>query len=387
MRIKKTGVTIFIFCIQLVSFTGKGQDSAIIDFLVKRIASQQVQQDNYFLAGIYPSYISKSDKFSTKKKDNNIFFNCLIAYTLNDARPFVSKESKLLIDSMLDRSRPLFARFKNKKRDTYNFWRTDSAFDFPFPTVFNLYSKDVTLPDDMDCTVLSLLALHANDSTAGVVHNQLQRFVNSERTKVRSLISAYDTLPAYSTWLGIKFPVVFDISVLCNVLSFVQAYDLPWTKADSASLEAIVTTIQNDYHISKPVYASPVYPTTSLILYHIARLMKVKEIPALEAFKVKLVTDAGRELSRSNNLMEKIILSSAILKWGYRPPELLLPALDKIGKKIERNDFTFFIANLPSYFKDFLKIAATKKHLGFYNYYCPAFNDALMLEYLVSKSK
>ena len=124
---------------------------------------------------------------------------------------------------MLNNARPLYAKFKNKRRDTYNFWRTDSAFDLPFPTVFNLFSKDVTLPDDMDCTALSLLALRASDSTAKVIHTLMQGFINNRANRVRSIISLFDTLPAYSTWFGVKFPVVFDVSVLCNVLAFVQS--------------------------------------------------------------------------------------------------------------------------------------------------------------------
>ena len=44
---------------------------------------------------------------------------------------------------------------------------------------------------------------------------------------------------AYSTWFGKKFPVVFDVSVLCNVLSFIQQNNLQWTKADSASLKQL----------------------------------------------------------------------------------------------------------------------------------------------------
>jgi hypothetical protein len=387
MRIKKTSIIIFLFYFQAVPFVCKGQDSSIINFLIKRISIQQVRQDPYFFRGIYPSYISKRNNFSTKKKDNNIFFNSLIAYTLNDIKPFVSKQNSLLIDTLFNNARPLYARFKNKRRDTYNFWRTDSTFDFPFPTVFNFFSKDVTLPDDMDCTALSLLALGADDSTAKVIHTLMQGFINSRSKKVRSVISLYDPLAAYSTWFGIKFPVVFDMSVLCNVLAFVQVYDLPWTKADSASLEVIVKTIQNDYHISKPVYASPVYPKTSLILYHIARLMKIKKITALEALKIKLVSDAAKELSYTDNLMEKIILSNSILKWGYTPPDLVLPAINEIEKSVEQNNFSFFVANLPSYFKDILKLIATKEHLGFYNYYCPAYNDALLLEYLILKTK
>ncbi|MEO8765473.1 MAG: hypothetical protein ABI416_14340 [Ginsengibacter sp.] len=363
------------------------QDRLLENFLLKRIACQQVREDPYFFKGIYPSYFSKHDCFSTKKRDNNIFFNSLIAYTLNEIKTFVGKEDSLLIMAMMNNARSVYSKFKNKKRDTYNFWRTDSAFDFPFPTVFNLFSKNVTLPDDLDCTVLSLLALDSNDSTAKAVHTLMQRFTNTRTKRVRSVIKAYDTLNAYSTWFGIKFPVVFDVSVLCNILTFVQAYNLPWTKADSASLEVIVKTIQNNYHINKAVYASPVYPKTSVILYHIARLMKIKKIPSLENLKVKLVTDAANELTHTDNFIEKIVLSNAIFKWGYKPPELDIPAPHEIKKTIEQNNFSFFIANLPSYFKDFLKLVATNEHLGFYNYYCPAYNDALLLEYLVLSRK
>ena len=384
MRIKIV-IIIFIVCFGAAAHT-KAQDSIAIDFLIKRIAEQQVRHDPYFLAGMYPSYITRKNKFSTKKPDNNIFFNSLVAYTLKDIKSLLSRKNHSLIDSTLDNARPLFAKFKNKKRNTYNFWRTDSSFAFPFPTIFNLFSTDVTLPDDMDDTVLSLLALDVDDSTAEAIHTLLQRFTNSKSNKVRSVIPLYDTFPAYSTWLGIKFPVVFDVSVLCNVLAFVQAYNLPWQKADSASLDVIVETIKMDLHISKPVYASPSYPGTSIILYHLARLMKIKKIPALEALKIKLVEDAARELLHSDNLVEKIILSSSILKWGYIPPALPTPSINEIEKEIEQNNFPFFIANLPSYFKDFFKTVATQKHIGFYNYYCPAFNDALLLEYLVLKA-
>src|SRR6187551_3717980 len=115
MRIK-TVIIIFIVCFGAAAH-GKGQDSIAIDFLIKRIAEQQVSHDPYFLAGMYPSYITRKNKFSTKKPDNNIFFNSLLAYTLKDIRPFVSRKNGFLIDSTLDSARPLFAKFKNKKRN------------------------------------------------------------------------------------------------------------------------------------------------------------------------------------------------------------------------------------------------------------------------------
>jgi hypothetical protein len=386
MTIRKVRFILLVCLFHTTTYLCNAQDSLLIDLLIKRIAAQQVQSDDFFLTGIFPSYISKTENFNNRKKDNNIFFNGLIAYTLNDIKPFVSKHHQQLIDSILKHAKPLFQKFKNTKdRNTYNFWRTDSAYDYPYSGLLKPFAKNISLPDDMDDTVLSLLALNANDSTANAVHALMQQFVNSDTNKVRSLIKEYDGLQAYSTWFGKKFPVVFDVSVLCNVLAFVQTYNLPWTKADSASLEVIIKTIENNYHFSKAVYASPYYPKASLILYHVARLMHIKPITELEALKIKIISDAAKELAQTTNVLEKIILSSTILKLGYEPSSININR-DDIEKQIEQNDFCFFTGNISSYFKDFSKAFATANNIGFFYHYCPAYNDALLLEYLVLKN-
>jgi len=384
----KKYILIFLTAFTILSLQCVAQDSLLINYLLKRIAARQIKQDDYFLPGIFPSYISSKEIFSDRKKDNNIFFNGLIAYTLNDIRPHVNEQNRLIIDSILAGAKPLFAKFKNRKgRDTYNFWRTDTAYDYPYASFIKFFGKKTTLPDDMDDTVLSLLALDAGDSAASSTHTLMQRYVNSDTNKVRSVINAYNNLPAYSTWFGKKFPVVFDVCVLCNILSFVQLYDLPWTKADSASLDVIVKTIENNYHISQPVYASPYYAKTSIILYHVARLMSIKKIPQLEELKMKLITDAANEFAHSDNLIEGTILSSAILKWGYIPPSFALPAIADIESRIEKSDFCFFVGNIPSYFHDMFRKYATGKNIGLFYHYCPAWNDVLLLEYLVLRNK
>jgi hypothetical protein len=370
----------------LLSTASRANDSALVHYLLERISSQQVTRDDYFLRGIFPSYIAGRERFSDHKEDNNIFFNGLIDYTLKEIKPLVNAQDRLLIDSILAASKSLYSKFKNRKgRNTYNFWRTDSAQAYPYAGFLKFVDKKITLPDDMDDTILSLFALGADDSTAEQVHQLMQFFTSSDTNMVRSVIKAFDGLPAYSTWFGRRFPVVFDASVLCNVLSFVQRYDLQWTKADSASLEVIVKTVQNNYHITEPIYASPYYGKTSIILYHIARLMSIKEIPQLEALKTKLITDAVNQLSRSHNALEKIILSTAILKWGYDPPLAGCPAIADIQTTIEKNDFAFFIGNVPSYFHDLFRKFATSRDMGLFYHYCPAWNDVLLLEYVLLK--
>jgi hypothetical protein len=387
MRIKFFILLIVIIVCASVN-TSLAQDSALTHYLLKRISEQQIKSDDYFLAGIYPSYITNKEKFSDRKKDNNIFFNGLVDYTLKEIKPLTSDADQLIIDSILSNSRLLYPKFKNQKaRNSYNFWRTDTTHQYPYASFLKLFGKKITLPDDMDDTVLSLLALDADDSTAEQVHQLMQFFVNADTNKVRSVIKDYDSFPAYSTWFGKKFPVVFDVCVLCNILTFVQKYNLQWTKADSAGLNVIVKTIENNYHITEPIYASPYYGKTSIILYHIARLMSVKEISELEALKTKLITDAANELSHSDNTIEKIILSITILKLGYTPPVIGSISATDVENRIEKNDFAFFIGNVPSYFHDTFRKYATTNHMGLFYHYCPAWNDVLLMEYLVLKNR
>ncbi|MDQ2752165.1 MAG: hypothetical protein M3R72_03990, partial [Bacteroidota bacterium] len=124
---------------------------------------------------------------------------------------------------------------------------------------------------------------------------------------------------------------------------------------------------------------------TSLILYHIARLMSYAKIPQLEALKTKLITTIVLQLANSKDILEKIILSSSLMRLGYASPPLLFSQNTQLIHQIENSPFSFFIGNIPSYFSSFYKsIFYTKSWLLFYHY-CPAYNDALLFEYVMLK--
>lgn len=358
------------------------KDSLLIDYLLQRIQQQQVKSNGKFLKGLFPSYITGKEKFKDVKGDNSIFFTGLISYTLMKLKPSLNSARQKKIDSIVSASLSAFPHFKNQKgRNTYNFWRTDTITIYPYAGW--LFDKSITLPDDMDDTVLSLMVQQADDSIARQVHKLMQSFTNNGSARIANVIPSFRTINAYSTWFGKKFPVVFDVSVLCNVLTFVQSYNIEWTEADSASINLIVETIENDYHINKPIYVSPYYPKPSLILYHISRLMKIKPIPALENLKLKLIADAATIMQQSENFMERIICANAILNWGYIPPQLDIPAIEDVHPMVEENGFSFFLGNIPSYFTPALKKIATEKQLGMFYHYCPAYYDVLLLEYLI----
>lgn len=377
-----------LFFFSLAQTDAYAQDNLQPHYLLERIARLQVREDPFFLPGIFPSYITSTEKFSRRKKDNNIFFNGLITYILKNDRSYLSPADQVLVDTIVSREQSLFASFRNRNgRNTYNFWRTDAAYPFPYTWWIHILKKSTDLPDDMDDTVFSLFALDASDSSAEMLHQLMQNFTGTDGRNVRISNPAFRKLPVYSSWFGKKFPVVPDICVLCNILTFVQIHRLGWTAADSASLQFICQAIGTGEIIRHPLQVSPYYGKTAIILYHIARLMAVHTIPQLEILKPRLIGLAVQQLAGTENILEKSVLASAVLKWGYQPPEFQLPALNELPVNIEENDFPFFIGDIPSYLKKTARNFLQVNRLGLFYHYCPAFNDALLLDYLILLKK
>ena len=367
-------LVLLFFC--LPSFA---QDSALVHQLLQRIQFLQKQSNNNF-----PTYISNKKQFAVTNKDDNIFYASLISFTLSKHAASLSTDS-LLINSIRRKIDLLYPHFQNQKgRLSYNFWRTDIPFVFPYTKWIRLLKKNTSLPDDMDDTVLSLMAQDADSTRAAEAHAIMQEYIN-KWGKTKTIDKKYRSFKAYSVWYGKHFPPVFDVCVLSNILCFVQQYHLQWTVADSASLNVIVQSITNNDYINKPLFVSPYYGNTSLIVYHVARLMSFANIPQLEALKTKLVTTIAVQLSNTNDLLQKVILSSSLMKLGYDYPLLQLPDNSEVIHQIERSSFPFFTGNIPSYFSPVYKhIFYAKNWLLFYHY-CPAYNDALLLEYLLLK--
>jgi hypothetical protein len=370
---------LFFFFFFLAGAVRAQSDSAVdIDFVLNRIADLQIKQDKFFLSGSYASYTNDRQRFSTKRKDIDIFYNIVIDATLKRVRPKLSAQQQVLADTLLARSRKIYPRFLNKARGSYNFWLRDSAYRFPLSWWIYLLKKNGNVPDDMDDTALEQLAW-ATDS-AERLHEIMQNFIHFPNKKMRSAARKYRPYNAYSTWFGKKFPVVFDVNVLCNILSFVQTYNLPWTPADSASLRLIERIIKDRDYIRNPLDVAPNYGKTAIILYHFARLMEIKPIPSLDSLKPALIKESRDLLAASKNIFEQIILANALHRFGEEAV-IQLPEKSQIAL-VEENDYPFVIGNIPSYFHNSFKKIFYRTHLLLYYYYCPAYNDALLLEYL-----
>lgn len=352
--------------------------------VLQRIRSLQVQQHKHFPAGMFPSYREYHGTRDVFKDDDNIFFTGLIIFTLRELRPFLAGENGRIADSICRDAAPLYPLFQNRKgRGTYNFWRTNPPVVFPNGGWLNTMNRTHALPDDMDDTAIMLMAQEVGDTVVQQVYKLMQLHLNSGRKRKKSIRADYRNIEAYSTWFGKRMPTDLDICVLSNVLYFLHSYNIPAGKADSASLQLICTAIDNGDFRDRPAYISPHYARTPIILYHIARLMQATKAEALEQRKEVLVKETLRQLEIARNPMDKVILSTALLKWGITPPFVSLPSRGEWYHELETGDFVFFVANMTSILPDPVRENAGKLGLGRFYYYAPAYNDLLFLEYLL----
>lgn len=345
---------------------------------------QALQQTNTgFPPGIFPSTRVYAYNKNNIKNDPNVFFTGLIVLTLKKYQKHCTSFQQGIINQIAKDALSQVGLFKNKQgRDTYNFWRTDTPQIFPNAGWLNKFDKSQSLPDDFDDTVILLWAQEVSRERASAIHDTMQLFANTKGKTVKNTLTAFETLPAYSTWFGKKMPIDFDMAVLCNVLSFVNAYDLPWTGSDSASLQLITTAIENNWHMRKANFIAPHYAKPEVILYHIARLLKSgkqQNIEALMALKPSLLQSTDSLLAISKDPLETILLQSARIEFGGIAGDVQTPqAFDTAA--IEQSDYPFFIANMASMLPNPVKRPLSKLAFAKFEYRCPAYNLALLWE-------
>ena len=377
---------IIFFC--LSCFTVKASDSITIKLLVQRIAAMQAISDGNIPKGSFASYRTYHLNKHRQKADINAFYTGLICFTLRDLENQFDAIEKQQVDNIINQAKPYFNKFKNQKgRNTYNFWTTDTSRIFPNSGLLNTFNKSQALPDDFDDTVILLMAMNAPDSVAKAIHRLMQDYTNQSKKKINNTFKQYQDIPAYSTWFGKKMPIDFDVSVLMNVLYFVQKYQLPFSKADSASVDLIVKVIESNQYETTASYVSPHYNTTAVILYHLSRLMALKPIPALEQYKSQLILSAKNCYTHSNSFLEKIILSTTLMRWGIDMPTMVITAQSNLIELIEEDDYPFFIANIASMLTNPFKKIASSTGLVKFTYHSPAYNQRLLLENLVWQQK
>ena len=366
------GVLFFL----LIGLQVRGQSASR---LLREIAAEQVVQDSFYYTGMFPCFRYYGNLQGKMKEDNNVFFTGLIAFTLTELQNRFHGEDSVLCQQILRNARSSFRHFRNANRATYNFWKTNPGIVFPNSRFLGLFKKWHTLPDDIDDTVILLMGMQADDTTARAVKLLMEEHANTVRYRIRNTFPKYRHIPAYSTWFGRSMPIDFDFCVLTNALYFSHAYGMFNGRHDSASTALLDSFIRHREYVTRPTYISPHYGRTPVLIYHIARLMGTFTIASLEKHRSQLITDATAQLRMAQEPMDRVILSTALIWLGAAVPEL---SLDNAG-----GDFVFFKAGFNSLLPDPYKKLFSGYHVVTYYYQCPAYNKLLMLQYLMLRGR
>lgn len=360
-------------------------DSALIADLLKDIEASQHKQDGEFYKGMFTGYRRCEGLPHNYQPDNNIFFSAITAFTLKNLAPQLNDSNQETAYRIVQNTKAAYPYYRNPNGKPYfSFWPAHARI-LPHSYFINRFNGIFAQGDDADDSVMILLASENNENDNSALKEQLIRVSNLKKRKINSTFKKYRNIPAYSTYLGEKMHPDFDFSVQCNVLYFNFEKKLPLAAEDSATVFLLSEILRNREYMKRPVYVSPSYVKSSVLIYHISRLMGRFTITGLESYKQQLVTDASRLLASATNIMDRIILRTSLIRLGVDPPELTICSIADFDKT-DQHEFVFFQARAA--FAQPTPIKQIFLHWNYliYSFYCTAYNKALWLEYLVLKN-
>lgn len=381
--------TFFIIVFAFFFCTAKAQqsDTALISQLIDAVAQEQVQQSSKdFYTGMFPSYRECGGSPHNYQPDNNIFYTAVSVFALKNMLPYLSEENRIKVEAVIAKAIKIYPFYRNKYGlPFYSFWANKDKI-MPHTFIFQYLKTVFGQSEDADDSVMALMGLDNNDSDNTALKKRMQEVSNLSQKKIIATYKKYKNIPAYSTWLGYRMPVDFDFGVHCNELYFMLEKKLPLMKQDSATIYLLQQMIANRDYIKSPVYISPYYVRTPVLLYHIARLMGRFTIPQLAPYKPQLIADINRQLATCNNVMDHIILRTSLLRLGSTAPALALNNFQEFEKS-NQQQFVFFQARAAFSYPTPLKQIFLHWSYIYYYFYCPAYYKILWLEYLVEKEK
>lgn len=343
-----------------------------IDAIVQRIAGLQDK------SGLFPS-VRRNSLIRYQRSDINVFFTAVTVFTLQNLRWAASATTQELIDQIRERAENAYPAFQNKDGlNTYNFWPTRPSRHFPNGYLFRRF-EHFRIPDDIDDTAMVYLTTNPSAETQAWLKTKLGQHANgSQFQRIQNTYAEYKELQAYSTWFGKNMGVDFDACALSNILYCIYQYNLPHDQHDVDSLVYLRAIVESGRYVAEPFRCAPHYARTSLIIYHLARLMAAFRIPELEPIRSRLLSDAHQEFTKTTNRMEQLMLATAISRLGE-----VVPSVNT--ERIERdfNTFHFFIAGLLTAYEQPLLRRFADRSIVQMRWQCEAHNWALVAEYLV----
>ncbi len=382
---------IFLFLIFLIPASkvfAQSKDALLMHDLIRDIAAMQVTTDGEFYAGMFPTFRECGGAPHNYQPDNNIFFTAIAAFAFKNMQPYLNESDQPIAEKIVQNIQSVYPYYKNKNNEPfYNFWPTFSPI-MPHTYYFKYLKNVFGQGEDADDSVMILMTDDSSDSTADLLKKRLIETSNLYKPsrKIISTYKNYRDIPAYSTYLGLRMTPDFDFAVHCNVLYFMYQKKLAWNKQDSATLSLVAQMVKNRNYMKTPVFISPYYVKSPILIYHLTRLMGAFNIPELEQYKPQIIADIKTLLPESTNIMDQIILRTSLLRLGEAAPPLDIPSITDFEKS-NQQQYVFFQARAAFSYPVLLKQIFLHWSYIYYYFYCPAYNKTLWLEYLVEKNR
>ena len=352
---------------------------ALLPALLARVAALQSTGNQYYPAGLFPSWRCKT-ALGYRRPDSNGFFTSSIAFTLREIRGQLVAETQALADAIVASAVATYPLFENPAGlPLYNFYQTQPRQHFPHGYVLRRTYKFAP-PDDVDCTALVYLSDPRPLTQNQWLHARLQAHANTVQGWADTGPPAFRARPIYSAWFGRHMPIDLDASTLSNALLWVTRTGLPLNEFDHGSLDFIAWVITSGEYQRAPLSVSAYYATAPLIAYHAGRL--AAEVPALAAVRAALLRDLPPLLAEAGrySFMERVLLASTLLRLGGAPPPLLDPTWPLAELEARSRGFYFFIAPLLNYHAPTRWLASWR--LSQLDWECPAHALVLLAEYV-----
>jgi hypothetical protein len=170
----------------------------------------------------------------------------------------------------------------------------------------------------------------------------------------------------------------FDACALSNMLYCLYQYGLSTDVHSTDSLTYLRAVVASGRYVSKPFQCAPHYARTSLIIYHLARLIAAFNPPELASIRSRLIADARNLLTKAANRLEQIIISTSLLRLGERPS-----LIDTTNIQQEFGGFHFFIAGLLTAYEQPLLRRFADRPLTQMRWQCEAHCWVLVAEYVM----
>lgn len=351
-----------------------------VEELLMMLRQLQSKGDSIYPEGIFPS--QRFHPFLPyKREDDNLFFTASVVHILQQVKhQFTDSESKIA-DEIVESAILNYPLFKNKDGlDTYNFWQTKPSRHFPNGMFMHRF-KHFQIPDDVDDTALVFLTENASKERVVQLRDKLKSHANLAYKRASNPLPKYRDLKCYSTFFGKKMYIEFDICVLSNLMRVILNHfsEEELNDYDRDTLQFIIDVIANDEHLSIPFYSAPNYPTTELILYHVARLIPLLPTSYRVRIEARLKSDIEELLVNSTG-MNRILLENSAIKLDSN-------VISEYQDTAVLNDpeFFFFHAGMITAFENSVAQKLASNRFFHLQYASKALNGALLIENLVLK--